>query len=363
MGRIAYTKILNRQDLLQKELILVANDCAEYFIKSMKVINSIDPIVIIGAGPAGIATAIEAIKRGYKAENITIIEKSGEVAHMISSKYPDEKPVLANYKERISECIGDLCVTDMSKSDFMDYMKKIVRDNNLKIRFHEQVEKITKLKNKQLAVKTNNDVYISDAVFIAIGNMSAPRTLGISVNENVNHRIFYDLQNLKSDMKKVLVVGGGDSAGEYAKILIDRGHQVTLSYRGENFSRMIASNNETTLQLIQENKLRFLPSSQIEKIENDQGLAQIHFKDSKYPIESFDAIVTALGTERPTHYLTSLGISAESEGEDIFTESEMNGLFLVGDLASGKKGGTINFAFNSGVKAFAKACSLYLDCD
>jgi thioredoxin reductase (NADPH) len=242
-------------------------------------------------------------------------------------------------------------------------MKKIVQDNGLKIKFHEQVEKITKLKNKQLAVKTNNDVYISDAVFIAIGNMSAPRTLGISVHENVSQRIFYDLQNVKSEMHKVLVVGGGDSAGEYAKILVDRGHEVTLSYRGENFARMIASNVETTLKLIEEKKLKFLPSSQIEKIEEEQGMPLISFRDSKYKTERFDAVVTALGTERPTQYLTSLGIRAESEGEDIFTESEMNGLFLVGDLASGKHGGTINFAFNSGVKAFAKACSLYLDCD
>ena len=68
----------------------------------------IHPVIIIGAGPAGIATAVEVLNRGYKKEDIIILEKSGEIAHMIAAKYPDEKPVLANYKERIAECIGDL---------------------------------------------------------------------------------------------------------------------------------------------------------------------------------------------------------------------------------------------------------------
>ncbi len=71
----------------------------------MKVINSIDPIVIIGAGPAGIATAIEAIKRGYKAENITILEKSGEVAHMIATKYPDENLCLQTTKKELPNAL------------------------------------------------------------------------------------------------------------------------------------------------------------------------------------------------------------------------------------------------------------------
>ena len=39
-------------------------------------------VVILGAGPAGISTAVEAIKKGFKAEEILILEKFDEVAYM-----------------------------------------------------------------------------------------------------------------------------------------------------------------------------------------------------------------------------------------------------------------------------------------
>src|SRR5688572_952716 len=110
----------------------------------MKERNYIDPIMIIGAGPAGIATAVEAMNRGYSSDDIVILEKSGEIAHMISQKYPDEKPVLANYKERMAECMGDLCIVDMTKPEFMKYMQDIVENRKLRIQFNESVLKIVK---------------------------------------------------------------------------------------------------------------------------------------------------------------------------------------------------------------------------
>ena len=50
------------------------------------------------------------------------------------------------------------------------------------------------------------------------------------------------------------------------------------------------------------------------------------------------------------------------EGDEIFSASSLEGVFFVGDLASIKGGGTINIAFNSGVKAMVSACANYLDC-
>lgn len=325
--------------------------------------SPITPILIIGAGPAGIATAVEAINRGYKSSEIILIEKSGELSHMIQSKYPNEKPVLANYKERMAECIGDMCITDMSKDEFISYLKQAVDERKLNVKYHEQVIKITKLKNSQFKVSTNADEYLCNAVFVAIGNMASPRTLGAAVSEEVASKIFYDIQEITKEMKEILVVGGGDSAGEYAKILADRGHKVTLSYRGENFNRMIPANQEATKKLIEQKIITFLPNSNVNKVEGKSNTPHVHFKESQYDAKSFDAIVTALGTERPTKYLDAIGIKMMSETEEIFSESQMEGLFFVGDLASGKRGGSINFAFNSGVKAVGKACSLYLDCD
>jgi thioredoxin reductase (NADPH) len=323
---------------------------------------SVFPIVIIGAGPAGIASAIEAIKRGYKAEEIIILEKSDEIAHMVSSKYPNEKRVLANYKGRISECLGDMCITDMSKVEFFDYLHEVTKKYKLQIQIHQDVSKITKLKNGQFNVVSAHDTYTCDAVFVAIGNMATPRTLGVAIDPCVSKYQYFDIQNVALEDKKILVVGGGDSAAEYCKILIERGHDVYLSYRGDEFNRMIEQNAKDTKELIAKKVLTYFPNSQIEKIEVQDDRPLVIFKENKYPVIGVSAIVVALGTERPHNYLNSIGISTVMETGEFFSESEMSGLFFVGDLASGKNGGSINFAFNSGVSAVSMACEMYLDC-
>lgn len=320
------------------------------------------PIIIIGAGPAGIATAIEAINRGYKPEDIIMLEKFGEIAHMINTKYPDEKPVLSNYKGRMAACLGDMCITNMTKKDFLDYLHDVVKKFKLHINFHQQVTKITKLKNGQFNVTTNHDSYIGSAIFVAIGNMAAPRTLGVPVDHNVKERLYFDIQNVNPDDKKIMVVGGGDSAAEYGKILSDRGHEVILSYRGTSFNRMIEQNAAHITELINSKKITYLAESQVAKIEHDNNTAKVHFKENKYSPVLVSGVVVALGAERPSNYLNAIGISTEMESGEYFSESQMNGLFFVGDLASGKAGGSINFAFNSGVKAIEQACDMYLDC-
>lgn len=317
-------------------------------------------IVILGAGPAGISTATEAIKRGFKAEDILILEKFGEIAHMISSKYPDEKPVLANYKNKIAETTSGLKISDMTKKDFMSFMQEVVNDHNLKIQYHQNVEKITKLKNGQLLVHTSTTTFLANSVFVAIGTMSAPRSLGVPVADGVLNKVHYDIQKIAIDSKKVLVVGGGDSSAEYAKILHDRGHDVSLSYRGNTFTKMIESNQQSIMQLIDEGSIKFYPSTNVQSVEDSKGHPYVHFRELSHG-EQFDAIVTALGTEKPSNYLGSLGIKMIHEGNELYSESSLDGVFFVGDLAS-TKGGTINIAFSSGVKAIAQACSFYLDC-
>lgn len=322
------------------------------------------PVCIIGAGPAGIATAVELLNRGYKSEEIIILEKSGEVAHMINAKYPEEKPVLANYKDRMAECIGDLCITDMSKQDFLEYLKKVLHEKKLKVHYHQNVDKIVRLKNNlQWRVDCQEDSWIVEVIFIAIGNMSAPRTLGVPIDPAVAHLVADDIQKIDPSLHpSVLVVGGGDSAIEYASILSKRGHNVSLSYRQEQFTRLLPANLKDINELIEQQKFFFYPSSLVQKIVSiNQTEMKVSFNGASDLV--VNAVVTALGNERPLAYLEKIGIQVESESTQDFLESQSAGLFLVGDLASGKSGGSINFAFNSGTKAVSKACSLYLDCD
>lgn len=318
-------------------------------------------VIILGAGPAGISTGVEAIKKGISHEDILILEKFDEVAHMIASKYPEEKAVLANYKNKSADSMSRLHIQDMTKQEFISFMKETVSEYKLNIKYHQVVKKITKLKNGQLSVQTASDTYLTNSLFIAIGTMSNPRTLGVAISSKVFDKIFYDIQKIDSRTKNILVVGGGDSAGEFARILVERGCHVSMSYRGTIFEKMLPINNEATLQLIKNGKITFYPGTNIEKIDHQDDKPVVYFKELAGSKE-FDAIVTALGNELPSNYLSTIGIQMGYEGNDIFSASNLEGVFFVGDLASKKSGGTINIAFNSGVKAIVEACTSYLDC-
>lgn len=316
--------------------------------------------IIIGAGPAGIATANELINKGLPREKILILEKSEQISNMVQMKYPDEKPVLSNYKGQIAECIGELCITDMSKQEFQAYLENVVRDKGISINFDQNVQKIIKLSNRQWNVCTPSITYLSNSIFIAIGNMSAPRELDAIIDSSARHYIHSDIQKITPNEKRVLVVGGGDSASEYAQILATRGHEVTLSYRKESLNNMHPQNQEKLHFLIKTMKVRYLPGSQVKSVTCSGDLVQVLFENT-VPLE-VEAVVTALGNERPTAYLENIGISLKTEIGEKYLEDEKGGLFYIGDLAAGIRGGSINLAFDSASEAVSQACSFYLDC-
>lgn|GEM_PF-4348529 len=224
------------------------------------------------------------------------------------------------------------------------------------------MDKVVLLKNgQQWRIDTQEDSWVVDVVFVAIGNMTAPRNLGAPIDQKLSHLVHDDIQKIEEKHRHILVVGGGDSASEYAQILCKRGHEVSLSYRKDKFVRQLPQNVEKITKLITDEKVRFYPATEVKKISAVLEKPEVELSDGT--LVKVDSIVTALGNERPKAYLEKIGIGLEMEANEDFLESPVSGLFLVGDLASGPKGGSINYAFNSGVHAVEKACDLYLDCE
>ena len=67
-------------------------------------------LVIIGAGPAGIALAAEARAVGHEPSSVLIIEKGTQHNWAIRQFYPAHKKTTANYKGHVAECEGLLCI-------------------------------------------------------------------------------------------------------------------------------------------------------------------------------------------------------------------------------------------------------------
>jgi thioredoxin reductase len=78
----------------------------------------------------------------------------------------------------------------------------------------------------------------------------------------------------------------------------------------------------------------------------------------------FDYLVYALGGSTPENFLRTIGIEFNGDAPRLLEayETTVPGLFLVGDLSAGPKGGSIIWAFNSANTAMRRNCRQYLNC-
>ena len=149
------------------------------------------------------------------------------------------------------------------------------------------------------------------------------------------------------------------------QFLVEHGNAVTLSYRRDQFWRMNDQNREKLLSLERAGRVEILRKSHIVRVEDSNGRPEVHFAEPEFGVRTYDDIVYALGGTTPKNFLRYLGIAFEGEQPQLRNGVETNipGLFLVGDLVAGWKGGSIIAAFNSSCRAMAQICSQYLACE
>jgi len=170
-------------------------------------------VVIIGAGPAGISSAIQLKRYGI---NFLIFEKNKiggllKNANLVEN-YPGFPKGITGYR-------------------LIDLFKEQLNRSGIKINFKE----VSKLdyKNKKFLVKIGNQILSCDTVIIASGTkphkLTTPR-----VTEDIKKHIFYEiypLGNIRN--KKIAIIGAGDCAFDYALNLAKK-NRVTILNRGKN---------------------------------------------------------------------------------------------------------------------------------
>ncbi|HQR24540.1 MAG TPA: NAD(P)-binding domain-containing protein, partial [Steroidobacteraceae bacterium] len=137
-----------------------------------------------------------------------------------------------------------------------------------------------------------------------------PRKLGVAGEElpKVVYRLV-DPEQYRG--QHVLVVGGGDSALEAAAGVAEAGgRSVTLSYRGDAFSRAQPANRERVERAAKSGSLRVMLQSEVRRIEPDHVVIAQGGRE-----ESFDndAVIVSAGGILPSDFLRSIGINVETK--------------------------------------------------
>ncbi|MCK4833695.1 MAG: NAD(P)-binding domain-containing protein [Gammaproteobacteria bacterium] len=264
-------------------------------------------LVIVGAGPAGIAASLAA--KDKKLNFVTLEQDSlgGTVSH-----YPRGKIVMT--APAILPLVGKMQFKETTKEALMDFWEGVVSKAGLEIKDRERVESVDaeSLSEDSLGfhVKTGVSEYHSRAILLAIGRRGTPRKLGVPGEEQskVVYRLIDPAQYIG---QHVLVVGGGDSALEAAiSIAQETGTTVTISYRSEAFSRAKEKNRKKIVEAESNGRLQVLMSSNVQQVEADKVI--IKTADDEVCIDN-DAVIVCAGGILPTPFLKSIGINVDTK--------------------------------------------------
>jgi thioredoxin reductase (NADPH) len=306
--------------------------------------ENIYDLIIIGGGPGGIGSAVEAKILGL--EKVLMIEKTDNHSHTIRKFYKDQKRVDKDWQGQEVELEGNVAFVDGTKESTLDYFDKLLDDEMIDARFNCAVEKVEK-KGDIFFVTSGCGVDKAKNIIVSIGRMGKPNKPSYKIPLSLKTQVNFNLDKC-SNGEKILVVGGGDSAVEYACELSET-NEVTLNYRRDTLTRPNPTNQEMIIKYSEDEAVTLKLGVDIESLESEHGQIKVNFSDGA---ELFDRIIYAIGGTTPKDFLKSCGITLDDAGEPIFDEnyeSEVKGLYIAGDIAF-KSGGSIAIALNHGYR-------------
>ena len=301
-------------------------------------------LIIIGGGPGGIGAAVEAKVLGL--QKVLMIEKTENHSHTIRKFYKDQKRVDKDWQGQAVELEGNVDFVDGTKESTLDYFDKLLDDEAIDARFNCTVENVKK-ENGIFLVNTACGVDRAKNVIVTIGRMGKPNKPSYKIPPSLRSQVNFNLDKCGNG-EKILIVGGGDSAVEYACEL-SQTNEVMLNYRREILTRPNPTNQEMLFEYSEDERVTLKLGVDIESLESEHGEVKVHFSDSSM---LFDRVIYAIGGTTPKDFLKSCGVTLDATGEPIFDEnyeSEVEGLYIAGDIAF-KSGGSIAIALNHGYR-------------
>jgi thioredoxin reductase (NADPH) len=318
-------------------------------------------LLVVGAGPAGIATAVEARRAGIA--RVVLLEKGPTHSYSIEKLYTPGKRVDKAYLGQHAECEGSVCIVDGTRETALETLETFVAQYRLDIRNGTEVEAIRTLADGSFEVRDKEGhLYHSRTVVIAIGVYGRPNKPSYPIPTSLKGHVWFDLsQDLPAG--SALIIGGGNTALEYAEYLY-AGRAVTLAYRGAEFTRANEINRSILARLEAEGRLAVWREADVEALRDAGGDPRVAavFKDGREA--RFDHVLYAIGGATPEGFLKSAGVELEGRAPkvDAAYQTSVPGLYLAGDLVAGGKG-TLVKAFNTGnTVVWEGLCNGQLEC-
>ena len=294
---------------LIKNAVTQGFEAVEYISKTIeKNLKASYDLIVVGSGPAGISATLAA-----KKFNLSVLTlEQGTLGGTIST-FPRSKIIMTSPMDL--PLYGKVKLRETSKSQLLELWNSLITEHNIIIKENSKVEAITKVDNIFHITTSLGETYTSKRVLLAIGRRGTPKKLEVpgEESEKVAYRL---LEPEDISDKKILVVGGGDSAVESALLLADR-NKVTLSYRKSAFSRIKKKNADKINAAMLSGLIDIQFNTNVVSINDGFVAYKTNESDEILKWEN-DMVYIFAGGELPSQFLKSIGIDFSTKrGEAI----------------------------------------------
>jgi thioredoxin reductase len=305
-------------------------------------------VVIIGAGPAGLAASLTTAHRGLTTLVLEAKDRAGGQPQFL---YPDKKIVdIPGFPDGIS---GE----ELSSRTYRQAVDALVQ-----FRFNDELfnvidtdETVKDDPLKRVVAKSGE--YLCRKVIIACGLLHFPRRLPV-VDALDSKSVFYKVPKIGDyDGRNVVVIGGGDSAFDAAVMAVDRGGQVDVLVRED-----VPVAKADTVDRVRNTGGRVQTSVEVTGAAYEGGAIALALSNGSRVLA--DYIVVQIGFLSAKETFQRLDVRLNDDGSiaiDPYFETSRRGIFAVGDVHGDIKLVTVAWAegIQAAIYAFKEITSPY----
>lgn len=219
-------------------------------------------VLVVGAGPAGLSAGLVAAELGL---SCVVVDQQGAGGTIL--QYPRRKLVMVQPVELPR--LGRLPKHEYLKEELLEIWERLQGEGDVDIRIGPRVTGV-KGRRGDFTVESTAGSWRARHVVLALGRRGSPRRLNVPGEDLA--KVAYKLIDAEAYKgRRVLVVGGGDSAVEAAMGLAHQpGCEVTLSYRKPELMRIKQRNAERFAELVQSGRIDFRGDTNVRTIQADR---------------------------------------------------------------------------------------------
>lgn len=290
-------------------------------------------LLIIGAGPIGLACGIEAKKKGL---DYLIIEK-GVLTNSIFN-YPVNMTFFSTSEKLEMADIPFMSITNKpTRPEALEYYRRIVKHYQLNINLYEKVNTLEK-KEGGFLVHTSKGDYLTEKLVLATGFYDLPNTMNVP-GEDLPKVSHYYKEPWPYIGQKIIVIGGGNSAVDVALETWRKGAEVTMVVMKPEIDQTVKYWVLPDIEnRIKEGSIKGYYNSSIKEIKEKEVV--INTPEGEVTIEN-DFVLAMTGYKPNFELLDQLGVQLSLDEkrqpcfDDISQESNVPGLYLAGVVCGG----------------------------